>query len=180
MPTPPTSVCGRVERTPAQISAVEPGEGWSEVSRGQLEVNGLCTSVGWHRGGFLVQMRIGLVQVCIRWCLNLGMIVYQFQRTLENTHTHMLLFLTTIIRSQAVPALGVSLGRSCGLSGQFRGRKSLRSWPASLKVPSGRQRSPAIYIGFIPFPSPGPTRPTERKSRLHSLCPLRQYVMIHT
>lgn len=67
--------------------------------------------------------------------------------------------------------LGVYLSCSCGLSGQFRGRKALRSWPASRRVPSGRQRSPAIYIGFIPFPSTGPTHPTERKSQLHSLCP---------
>lgn len=66
---------------------------------------------------------------------------------------------------------GVYLGCSCGLSGQFSGRKALRSWPASLRVPSGRQRSPAIYIGFIPFPSTGPSHPTERKSQLHSLCP---------
>lgn len=67
---------------------------------------------------------------------------------------------------------GVYTGCSCGLSGQFRGRKALRSRPASLRVPSGRQRSPAIYIGFIPFPSTGPTHPhREEVSTALSLSP---------
>lgn len=76
--------------------------------------------------------------------------------------------------------LGRSSAAPAASRANFREGKALRSWPASLRVPSGRQRSPAICIGFIPFPSTGPTHPTERKSQLHSLYPLRPYVMMNT
>lgn len=58
--------------------------------------------------------------------------------------------------------------RRRGLSGQFRRREEKKHFdPRPCKSegpPSGRRRSPAIYIGFIPFPSTGPPPPPRRGS----------------
>lgn len=137
--------------------------------------------------GCLVQVCVWLVQEC-DWCyINLGMIVCEFW-CVGYVHTYPSPSVCMLVCLSPAPSLGRRQSQCWGCSlaapaaslANLGGRKALRSWPASLRVPSGRQRSPAIYIGFIPFPSTGPTHPTERKSQLHSLCPLRQYVMVHT
>lgn len=145
--------------------------------RGKLEVNGLWTwneCVRHQRTRRLCLYLCGfLVQVCVWSYINLGMIVCELGCV--RAHAHLAVprcMHVYAARLSPAPSLGrrqsqcwgVYTGCSCGLSGQFRGRKALRSRPASLRVPSGRQRSPAIYIGFIPFPSTGPTPPPQRGS----------------
>lgn len=124
-----------------------------------------------------------VLEVC-SWCINLGMSVFVFQCVYMCAHTELC---TCILVYLPAPSLGRRQSQCWGCSSAAPvaslanlGGESLQSWPVRLRVPGGRQCSPAIYIGFIPFPSVGPKHPAERKSQLHSLCPLRQYVMIHT